>query len=232
LGHMLKAILFDFNGVIINDEPLHFAAMRETVAEFGVDLKKETYWKKYLPLDDRQCLEAIALDYALQLGEEERRKALMHKSSAYRKLLREGLPLFPGAAEFVQSVYAHYPLAIASGARRQEIESTLESTGLRRYFVVVVAAEDFPRGKPHPESFLFALRRLNEALDSAPVQPRECLVIEDSVGGVRGARAAGMACLAVANSYPRQMLEAANVIVNSLEEVPVSVLSSLFGASL
>jgi beta-phosphoglucomutase-like phosphatase (HAD superfamily) len=91
-----------------------------------------------------------------------------------------------------------------------------------------VAAEDFIRGKPHPESFLLALDRLNETFDSAPIQPRECLVVEDSVGGIQGARAAGMICLAVTNSYPREMLQEANEIVNSLEEVKLDGLQRLF----
>jgi len=121
-----------------------------------------------------------------------------------------------------------YPLVLASGARRDEIESTLVSAGLRRYFVLIVAAEDFVRGKPHPESFLLALERLNMVARSAPIQPAECLVVEDSVEGVRGARAAGMVCLAVTNSYPREMLRAADKIVTSLAEVQLDSLQMLF----
>ena len=98
---------------------------------------------------------------------------------------------------------------------------------------MIAAAEDFSRGKPHPESFLFVLRRLNESLDSdsVPIQPRECLVIEDSVGGVQGAKAAGMMCMAVTNSYPRQMLGAANLVIDSLEEVRADSLKKLFEES-
>ena len=123
--------------------------------------------------------------------------------------------------------------ALSSGAgigsaEREEIETTLELTGLKRYFLVVVAAEDFLRGKPHPESFLLALDRLNAALNAPPIRPEECLVIEDSVGGVSGARAAGMACMAVTNSYPREALAAANKIVASLDEVPIWIACKLF----
>ncbi len=225
---MLKAIICDFNGIILNDEPLHFEAMRESVAEFGVDLSRQEYWGKYLPLDDRGCLEAICRDYSIQLSREERNRTLMRKSQAYGRLLRKNFQLFPGAAEFVRAASSMYPLAIASGARRDEIESTLESTDLRRYFVVIAAAEDFTRGKPHPESFLLALQRLNDALGSARVMPSECLVIEDSAEGVAGARTAGMKCLAVTNSYPREMLGAANRVVASLEEVQLDSLDSMF----
>jgi len=225
---MLRAIILDFNGVILDDEPLHFAAMRESVAEFGIDLEREEYWEKYLPLDDKRCLKAICRDHSAHLSEAERTKALMRKSELYRRLLRDDFRLFDGAAEFIRAAASLYPLALASGARRREIESTLESTGLRRYFVSIVAAEDFIRGKPHPESFLLALDRLNDILDSPQIQPRECLVVEDSVGGIRGARAAGMTCLAVTNSYPREMLQGAQGIVNSLAEVKLDGLQGLF----
>jgi HAD superfamily hydrolase (TIGR01509 family) len=225
---MLKAIIFDFNGVILDDEPLHFAAMRDTVAEFGIHLTKAAYWNKYLPYDDNECLEAICRDYSFQLNAEERETALARKSRNYQQLLRGGCPLLPGVDQFIQAAARLYPLALASGARREEIESTLELTGLKRYFLIVVAAEDFLRGKPHPESFLLALERLNAALDTLPIRPEECLVIEDSVGGISGARAAGMSCMAVTNSYPREALAAANRIVASLGEVQLDSLQALF----
>jgi beta-phosphoglucomutase len=119
-------------------------------------------------------------------------------------------------------------LALASGARRAEIDSVLESTDLKRYFKVIVAAEDFALGKPNPESFLLALEWLNAARNTSPILPGECLVIEDSIGGVRGARAAGMACMAVTSSYPREALQAANRVVPTLEDIPLDSLNALF----
>jgi beta-phosphoglucomutase len=225
---MLKAIIFDFNGVIIDDEPLHFAAMRETVADLGIRLTREDYWNKYLPFDDTECLEAICRDHSFQLDESTRREALARKGRNYQQLLMGGFPLFPGAAQFVQAAAGRYPVALASGARRTEIESALESTGLKRYFTVIVAAEDFDLGKPNPESFLLALKWLNAAMNTSPILPGECLVIEDSVGGVRGARAAGMACMAVTSSYPREALRAANRVVSTLEDIPLDSLNALF----
>jgi beta-phosphoglucomutase len=225
---MLKAIILDFNGVLLDDEPFHFAAMRESVVGIGIDLGKDVYWARYLPLDDGSCLDAICRDYSVRLDGREKAEVLRSKSEAYQRMLQGGFPLLSGAAEFVRACATRYPLALASGARRTEIETTLESTGLRSYFVIIVAAEDFVRGKPHPESFLLALDRLNRALGSAPIQPRECLVVEDSVGGVEGAIAAGMKCLAVANSYPPESLKAADRIAASLEEVQLETLQALF----
>jgi beta-phosphoglucomutase len=225
---MLKAIIFDFNGVILNDEPLHFAAMRDAVADLGIRLTREEYWNKYLPFDDTECLEKVCRDHSFELNETTRRQALVRKARNYQQQLRGGFPLFPGVAMFVQAAAARYPLAMASGARRAEIESALESTSLKRYFTVIIAAEDFILGKPNPESFLLALERLNAARNTAPILSGECLVIEDSIGGVHGARAAGMACLAVTSSYPSEALSAANRVVSTLKDIPLDSLNAIF----
>ncbi len=225
---MLRAIIFDFNGVILDDELLHFEAMRNVITGYGVDLAREMYWDRYLPLDDQQCLEAICRDYSISMNSEERKNALERKARFYWQSLRGHFPLFPGVDRFIRAAAHRYPLALASGARREEIESTLDSTGLRRYFVVIVAAEDFAQGKPHPESFLLALKRLNAAIDSPQIRPEECLVIEDSIGGIRGAQTAGMICMAVTNSYPGEALSAADRIVASLENVRLESLQTLF----
>jgi HAD superfamily hydrolase (TIGR01509 family) len=228
---MLKAIIFDFNGIILNDEPVHFRAMREAVADIGIRLSEEDYWARYLPLDDERCLAAICRDNGVTLAPDQMTATLVRKVTGYRAFMRDQYPIFPGAVSLIQAAASAYPLAIASGARKDEVESTLDATDLRKYFTVVIAAEDFTLGKPHPESFLLALERLNQRLNggSSAIMPRECVVIEDSVGGVQGALAAGMRCVAVTNSYPRERLTAASAssVVGSLEHVTLASLQSL-----
>ncbi|NWG14290.1 MAG: HAD family phosphatase [Acidobacteria bacterium] len=228
---MLRAVIFDFNGIILDDEPLHYRAMKEAVSSLGIDLAEAEYLEEFLPFDDWSCLSAICEKHGRNLTEAERERALFLKSSGYARLLKGSYPVFPGAAELVAEAAARYPLAIATGARREEVCQTLETTGLARYFTVVVAAQDFTLGKPHPESFLLALERLNARLDGRlpAIRPAECLVIEDSVAGIEGARKAGMSCLAVANTYPREKLTGANRVVDSLREVDVRSLEALFG---
>jgi beta-phosphoglucomutase len=229
---MLKAIIFDFNGIILNDEPIHFRAMRDTVAGLGIQLSEEEYWAKYLPFDDERCLDEICRNHSVTLTADQRRAALTRKVDTYQNLMSDGFPVFPGAADFVRLAAARYPLAIASGARREEVESTLHATDLIGCFRVIVAAQDFTLGKPHPESFLLALQRLNGVLDGhgSPIRADECLVIEDSVGGVRGATAAGMKCLAISNTYPHEQLAgaAANLVAPSLQGLDLDSLKVLF----
>ena len=226
---MLRAIIFDFNGVILNDEPLHFASMRDAVALLGIAISREEYWRDYLPLDDWHCLAAICAAHSFPITEKETERILELKQHNYRHMLDGHFPLLPGTVRFVREAAQRYPLAIASGARRAEIEIVLRQTGLWACFRVVLAAEDFVRAKPHPESYLLALTRLNESLSSAasPIRPEECLVIEDSVGGVLGSRRAGMYCLAMTSTYPAQQLAGAHAVLPSLDGLTVDWIERL-----
>jgi len=226
---MLRAIIFDFNGVILDDEPLHFASMRNAVAALGIPITKEEYWREYLPLDDERCLDAICKQHGRQPAADERQQVLARKREDYERMLNSRFLAFPGAVDFVRAAADRYPLAIASGARRKEITAALQALNIAGCFRVVVAAEDFHLGKPHPESFLLALERLNARLDSLGdrVRPGECLVIEDSIGGVAGARAAGMRCIGVSSSYPASLLREADRVVASLSELEPDHLATL-----
>ncbi|MBM3789192.1 MAG: HAD family phosphatase [Acidobacteria bacterium] len=226
---MIRAIILDFNGVILDDEPLHFTAMRDAVAEESITVSREEYWGEYLPLDDESCLAAICRNHGHRPTQDRAERILARKRQLYEQMLNRQFPLFPGAREFIHRAAERFPLAIASGARRIEIESTLRATGLADRFRTVVAAEDFVRGKPHPDSYLLALERLNDCLSSprGAILPRECMVIEDAVGGVHGARAAGMYCVAVTNSYEAEKLSEANRIVGSLADLDVEGLAGL-----
>jgi beta-phosphoglucomutase len=226
---MLRAILFDFNGVILNDEPIHLSSMQSALRLIGIELTEEAYWREYHPLDDIRCLEKACLIHGVSLPEEQQRHVLDEKVRLYLESMNGRFPLFPGAPELVRAAAARYPLAIASAARREEIVGALEATGLGRCFRTVVACEDFVTGKPHPDSYLFALSRLNAALNGGhrAIEPAECVVIEDSTGGVEGVRAAGMVCVAVTNTHSREKLAAAHRVVDSLEELRTGDLERL-----
>ncbi len=150
------------------------------------------------------------------------------KANHFFKLVADSVDLFPGVEGFIRHAAEKYPLAIASGALREEIEHILANVGLKKFFSVVVAAEDVIKGKPDPEAYITALARLNQLGPGKPVRPPECLVIEDSRHGVAAATAAGMRCLAVANSYAPEELSAAYLVVKSLERLDLTHIESLF----
>jgi HAD superfamily hydrolase (TIGR01509 family) len=220
---MLKAVLFDFNGVIVNDEPLHLELFRRVLGEEGIALTEEEYQAKYLGYDNRKCFVA-ALTHAGR-AEQARDEALIaglmaRKMKYYLGAINERFLLFPGVVELVQSLAARYPMAIVSGAMREEIETLLRRGRIRDCFHAIITSDDLRAGKPDPEGYLKALATLN-ALDAfqANIRPDECLVIEDSIAGVQAAKRAGMRCLAVTNSYGAEELGrigGADWIVSSL----------------
>jgi len=227
---MLRAIIFDCDGVIVDSEPLHLAAFQEILSEEGISLTKEDYFQKYLAMDDKSCFETVLAAHGKTSDKRILKDLIIRKMAAYRQLSQQRLYLYPGVVDFIQKVQGVYRLAIASGAFRGEIKAALDVAGLRPAFPVIVSAQDVRNGKPHPEAFLLALRQINEQhpRPSPPIQPEECLVIEDSIHGLDAAHAAGMICLAVMNSYPKDKLSQADLVVPSLQELEPKDLEKLF----
>ncbi len=223
-----RAIIFDFDGVIVDTERLHFEAFRRVLAEEGIPLTWEEYTRIYLAMDDKGCF-SMALDRHHHEVTPEVVEALIGRKARYfHDLISDSVTLFPGVADFIRQAAERYPLAIASGARRDEIESLLGKASLRAFFQVVVAAEDVRKGKPDPEAYIAALTRLNRLRPGRPLRPSACLVVEDSLHGVAAARAAGMRCLAVTNSYPAEELIAADLVVKSLKEADWTAIEAIF----
>lgn len=210
----VRAAIFDFDGVIVDSEPLHFIAFQRVLAEEGIALDLATYEARYLAMDDKACFTAAFADAGKSLSPEHLAELIERKEVSLADDLRRAR-LFPGAPEFIRMLAARIPLAINSGALRSEIELVLNANGLRDCFQLIVSAEDVTNCKPDPEGYRLALVRLNEGR-AEPFAPEECFVVEDSVHGVSSARGAGMPCLAVTNSYTADHLGHATFIVETL----------------
>jgi beta-phosphoglucomutase len=224
---MLRAIIFDCDGVIADTEPLHLAAFQKTLAEENITLTQEIYFRHYLALDDRGAFKKAFSENGQVLTREKLADLITRKASYIEPVMRARLRLFPGVARFIREAAAQYPLAVASGALRQEIEMILEFGGLGDCFQVIVSAEDVERGKPDPESFLKALALINDRTGQT-ILPGQCLVIEDSIHGIHAAHLAEMICLAVTNSYPKDKLSEADLTVDSLAELSPKQAETLF----
>jgi beta-phosphoglucomutase len=157
----LTAIIFDFDGVIADTEPLHFAGFRRTLADVGISLTESDYYANYLGYDDRGCFLAALTAHRRPTDTAALALLMQRKAHAYLESVKDHLVIFPGVREFVREAAAAYPLAIASGALRHEIEVILEQAGLRKEFSHITSAEDVTRGKPDPQPFLHALAALN-----------------------------------------------------------------------
>lgn len=215
---MSRAVIFDFDGVIVNSEPIHFQGLNRALAPEGIDVSWEQYQERYLAFDDKTCFSAVFRDWGRELSFSKRTELIERKAGIVHQLMEGGESLFPGVMELIPRLATTVPLAVNSGALRAEIELVLTGTGLRHHFTTIVSSEDVTRCKPDPEGYLLALQRLNELINPHPwLQPGDCWVIEDSVQGVESAIRAGMKCLAVTNSYPADVLSRATRIVSSLE---------------
>ncbi len=218
----LKAVLFDFNGVIINDEPLQLELFRRVLSEEGISITEEEYMARYLGYDNFKCFRAALTD----AGREHLAADLSHvvaliarKTDYYLEAINDRFLLFPGVTDLVRRLVAMYPMGIVSGAERKEIEYVLARAGIRDCFQTIITSADLNSGKPDPEGYLKLLATLNSLNNFVPpILPEECLVIEDSRAGVQAAKNAGMRCLAVTNSYPAEKLAQADWIVAGLED--------------
>jgi len=224
---MLRAVIFDFNGIIVDDEPIHFELFQKVFAEEGIALTKDAYYARYLGFDDRGAFSFGYRQHSRPLSEAKLTELIERKAVYYQEAIRNHVAIFPGVKNLVADLARSLPLAVASGALRNEIETILTTAGLTHHFKAIVSAEDVERGKPEPDIFLKALGALN-AQNDKPIQAGECVVIEDSKEGIKGARRAGMKCLAVTNSYPAELLGEANSVVESLAEVSLGYLEKLF----
>jgi beta-phosphoglucomutase len=227
----LRAIIFDFNGVIPDDETTHFLAFQQALQEHGLSLSKEEYYGVYLGMDERSCTAALLKSARGKDDPVLAQSIVQQKAALFTSLTAIHKPrLFPGVLEFLKRSWTRYRLAIASGGERQQIEFALRDTPIEKHFAAVVSAEDAPLGKPAPAIYLAALERLNAA--QPPPDPAiaaaECLVIEDSLAGIQAARRAGMKVMAVATTYTRQELEGAGVFIVDLNDVTIDRLEDWF----
>jgi beta-phosphoglucomutase len=222
---VLRAIVFDFDGVLANSEPLHFRAFRDVLADRGVTLTEADYYTRYLGFDDLGAFRAIARDQGRTWTVADLRSLTDDKAVRMEALERDASVLFPGAVEAIQRTAAAVPIAIASGALGAEIRRVLDGANLTRHFAAIVAAEDTAAGKPAPDPYLRAVALLSTAMDG--LAPGDCVAIEDSRWGIASARAAGLRAVGVTTSYDAAELAEADWIIGSLAELDVANLQRL-----
>jgi beta-phosphoglucomutase len=225
---VLKAVIFDCDGVIADSEHLHFSLFQRILGERGIALSQSEYLEKYLAMDDRGCFRAVLAAHGKDVNEEALAALVTRKNALYHETAAENLVILPGIVEFVMAVSQKVPLAMASAALRNEVVLMTETAGIRHYFDVMVAAEDVSRGKPAPDAYLKALSELNRIHPGLSLAPENCLVVEDSKHGLASARAAGMKVVAVTTSYSAEDLAGADKIVPVLTAVRVKDLEALF----
>jgi beta-phosphoglucomutase len=223
---MLRAIVFDFDGVLANSEPLHFQGFREVLAEVGIALTRDDYYGRYLGYDDAGVFHAIAEERGAAWTTARIDDLVARKAVRLEVLERDASILFPGAAAAVRRAAATVPVAIASGALGAEIRRVLDREQLTGCFTAIVAAEDAPFSKPAPDPYLRALTLLAPALGGR-VAARDCVAVEDSHWGLESARAAGLRTVGITHTYEASALAGADLVIDSLDALDLRALTQL-----
>jgi HAD superfamily hydrolase (TIGR01509 family) len=224
---MVAALIFDFDGVIADTERIHLAAFQRALSQAAApnlptfQLSNDEYYEKYLGFDDEGVFRLLGAGRGVDFGDERVRELVTAKGRAYDTLVAEARSvLYDGAEACIRRFHGRLPLAIASGAYADEIRAVLAPAGLLTCFDTIVGCGDTPAGKPAPDPYIEAARRLG-------VDPHRSAAIEDSRWGVQAAIAAGMTCIAVTTNYASHELPGAVIVVPSIKDVTLELVSSL-----
>ena len=207
---MLKAVLFDFNGVIINDEPIHQELINEILLGENLLPLGSEFAELCLGRSDRVCLRNVLTRRGRQVTEEYLTKLINKKASLYRERLGklEKLPIYEEIYSFLKRVKAReLQIGLVTGAVRSEVESILQQAALGDYFSVIVTGDEISTSKPQPDGYLLAVERFNRWNFNLQLQPWECLVIEDTFVGCEAAKRAGMQVVGIAHTYPFHFMQ-------------------------
>lgn len=228
---MLKAILLDFNGVIINDEYIHQELIDETLLRENLRPSASEYSEFCLGRSDRACLNNILSRRGRIVTDEYLNKLIENKAKNYRRRLEqlESLPIYPEIVDFLRQIQERrLRLGLVTGAVRSETEFVLERAGIASYFEVIVAGDDIKASKPQPDGYLLAVERFNRLDFSLQLSPANCLAIEDTPAGIQAAKAAGMQVVGIANTYPFHFMQRlANWAIDSFFDLEFERIESL-----
>ena len=228
----LKAVLFDFNGVIVNDELLHEQLIEQVLLEENLLLKPGEYHEFCLGKSDRACLKDILIQRGRCVNEGYLEQLIKSKTLAYQKQLEniEELPIYSNTVDFIAQVSrAELKMAVVTGAIRTEVELVLNKANLANYFQVIVGGDNVKESKPKPDAYLLAVDILNQKCQGINLKPSECLVIEDTFPGIEAAKLAGMSVVGVAHTYPFHILQRlANWCVDDLSDLELDRVQKVY----
>ncbi|MDO9069635.1 MAG: HAD family phosphatase [Deltaproteobacteria bacterium] len=220
-----EAVIFDFDGVIVDTEPLHYKSFQRVLEPLGLGFGWQNYIDIYMGFDDRDAfVEAFAAG-GRELIPATLQTLIDQKALVFQDVIRDGVTAYPGVVELIQRLHAQkVPLAISSGALRSDIDPILTILGLQNCFDIIVTAEDVKKSKPDPECYQQAFDKLCNLNNKAYVKSY-VVAIEDTPAGISAARSAGLQVIAVSNSYPPERLSDAFFVTDSLETLVGFVLS-------
>lgn len=215
-----QAVIFDCDGILVDTEPLHYRAFQKVLVPLGLGHDYARYIEHFIGFDDRDAFIHAFREAGIELEEATLESLIEAKSTALREIIGQGVPSFPGVVELVKELRNRGILmAVASGALRHEIDAFIASLGLNGVFHAIVAADEVKKSKPDPETYLLAIERLRQLQGSRPLDPMNCIAIEDTRAGIRSAKSAGLLVIAVTNSFSVHELAEADKVIDTLTEL-------------
>jgi beta-phosphoglucomutase len=211
---MLNAVVFDFDGIIVDSEPMHYRAFQDVLEPLNKGFSWEKYCETYIGFDDRDAFREAFKAHNEKISTRDLKHLIDEKAGKFQQLILSGeaKPL-PGAVELIKSIPRKLPVALCSGARREDIDPILSNLGIANNFATIVTAEDTKKSKPDPSPYKLVIKRLG--IDN----PSTAIAIEDTPAGILSAQKAGLKILAVSNSYDAPYLMEADRVTDSLEKV-------------
>jgi HAD superfamily hydrolase (TIGR01509 family) len=221
---MFKAIVFDFDGVVVDSEPIHYRAFMEVGKELGVAFDYEHYLRHYIGYDDRDAFRQMLASVNLPVENARVVELTRQKKVAFENLVNQGAAAIPGAVELIDEAHGQIPIAIGSGATTFDIELMLNCLGRRDRFEVIVTADHVDRSKPDPATYRLAVEQLAAKHPELNLTPGDCLAIEDTAAGIESARGAGLMTLGIATTGSASALTRAHRVEAGLKGVTLSQL--------
>jgi beta-phosphoglucomutase len=219
---MLSAVIFDFDGIIVDSEPMHFRAFNEVLNPLDIEITWEDYGETYIGFDDRDAFKAAFKANNQKIDAKTITTLIAKKAAVFQQYILNGdVSPLPGAVELIKSIPARLPIALCSGALLEDILPILGNLGIQDAFNVIVTAEDTPKSKPDPAPYKLTLEKLG--IDD----PATAIAIEDTPAGIVSAKGAGLKVLAVTNSYDRDFLMEADAVTDSLERITRPILENV-----
>ena len=219
-GLQAAAVIFDFDGVIVDTEPLHYKAFKQILIPYGLGFSWEQYIETYMGFDDRDAFTQAFNTKNIDLSHDELTRLISAKAAIFQDVIRSGVTPYPGVIDLIKTLQsAKTPLAICSGALRSDIMPILEMLNISDCFGIIVSADEVAKSKPDPECYRLAFERLSSQWPVSVLLPAQTIAIEDTPAGISAALNAGIQVIAVTNSYQRHYLSDATFIVESLEEL-------------
>ena len=229
---MIKAIVFDFDGVIVDSEPLHYRAFLRVAQSIGVNFSYDEYVERYIGYDDRDAFRVMLGQKPGETGGAEIQsrvtRMVEEKAEAFEAIVNEGIEPIAGVEDFIRSLSGTLPIAIASGATMRDIELVLRRIDLRASFGTIVSADQVARSKPDPASYAMAVDTLARRWPALKIEPEDCLAIEDTAAGIESARGAGLMTIGLSTTGPADKLSRAHRVLPGYEGLSLAQLRAWF----